>query len=382
MSAPSSRPVKSLDPPLNRIEPANTTRNRTRNRNRNRNRQPVQPQATDPLSHDSDASRQVLDTSLSSSNDHSRNGESSNQQDTDSEVHSSSQQTDPSPNNLPSWHAQGFSQYTGTASYYPHPQNGAAEAFPHGFFPSYNQYAGRPATNSAPYNPWTAFGDSNIVSDHPDAHSLAAIQASYYQAANYQAQIAANYQAQTAAYYSQHYPHGLNPSSYDRHTGYRQACQALYHQSHPYYSHQAPNPASSVFNPYAGTYGAAPYNSYVRPRRSLLDQSVFFLDSFGHSTISDQQTEALKQAISIAHRLVFSRSSLQILSRVLAGRSHYGCSGNAHIAATLDALVRSDGMLVVLDSETRRSGLVRIEDPSVLRVNVTVSVFHLSMDVS
>jgi hypothetical protein len=371
MSAPNSRPYKSLNPPITRTEPAKTTRNRTRNRNRNR--QPVQRQAIDAPSHDSNAIRQVPNTSLSSCNDHLQNGESSNPPDTDSEVPSSPHQTDPSPNNLPSWHAQGFSQHNHTASYYPHPQNGAAEAFPHGFFTSYNQYAGQPATNPAPYYPLTAFGDSNMVSHQPDAHSLAAIQASYYQAANYQAQAAASYQAQTAAYYSQHYPHGLNPSSYDRHTGYRQACEAPYHQSHPYYSHQAPNPASNVFNPYAGTYSAAPYNSYVRPRRSLLDQSVFFLDSFGHSTISDQQNEALKQAISVAHRLVFSKSSLEILSRVLAGYSHYGRSGNAHIAATLDALVRSDGMLVVLDSETRRSGLVRNEDPSVLRINVTVS---------
>jgi hypothetical protein len=320
MSVPSSRPNKSLNPPLTRTEPANTPRNRTRNRNRNRNRQPVQRQATDAASHDSNASRQVPDTSLSSSNDHLQNGESSNQPPTDSEVPSSPQQSEPSPNDLPSWHAQGFSQNTGTASYYPHPQNGAAEAFPHGFSTSYNQYAGQPGTNSAPYNPRTAFGDSNIVSDHPDAHSLAAIQASYYQAANYQAANyqAAYYQAQRAAYYSQAYPQGLNPSSYNRHAGYLQTCQALYNQSHPYYS-QAPNPASNHFHPYAGTYGAAPYNSYIRPRRGLLDQSVFFLDSFGHSTISDQQTEALKQSISIAHRLVFSRSSLQILSRILAG---------------------------------------------------------------
>jgi hypothetical protein len=368
MSAPSSRLHNSLNPPNNGTEPAKTTQNRTRNRHC----RPVQRLATDPLSHDSNASRQVPNTSLSFSNDHRQNGESSNQPDTDSEVPSSPQQTYPSRNNLPSWHAQGFSQYTGMAPYFPRPQNGAAELSSYGFYTSYNPYAGQPATNSAPYNPWTAFGDSNMVSGHPDPHSSAAIQASYYQAANYQAQTAANYQAQTAAYYSQHYPHGLNPSSYDRYTGYRQACEAVYHQSHPYYS-QAPNPASNQFNPYAGTYGAAPYNSYVRPRRSLLDQSVFFLDSFGHSTISDQQNEVLKQAISVAHRLVFSKSSLEILSRVLAGYSHYGRSGNAHIAATLDALVRSDGMLVVLDSEARRSGLVRNEDPSVLRVNVTVS---------
>ena len=366
MSVPSSRPHKSVNPPITSTEPAKPTRNRTRNRNRNR--QPVQRQATDAPSHDSNAIRQVPNTSLSSSNDHLQNGESSNPLDTDSKVPSSPHQTDPSPNNLPSWHAQGFSQHNHTASYYPHPQNGAAEAFPHGFLTSYNQYAGQPATNPAPY-PLTAFGDSNIVPDHPDPHSLAAIQASYYQAANYQA---AYYQAQRAAYYPQAYPQGFHPSSYDPHAAYRQACEALDIQSHPYYS-QAPNQASNHFNPYAGIYGAAPYNSYVRPRRSLLDQSVFFLDSFGHSTISDQQNEALKQAISVAHRLVFSKSSLEILSRVLAGYSHYGRSGNAHIAATLDALVRNDGMLVVLDSETRRSGLVRNEDPSVLRVNVTVS---------
>jgi hypothetical protein len=367
MSAPSSRPYKSLNPPITRTEPAKTTRNRTRNRNRNR--QPVQPQATDAPSHDSNAIRQVPNTSLSSSNDHLQNGESSNLPDTDSEVSSSPQQTDPSPNNLPSWHAQGFSQHNHTASYYPHPQSGAAEAFPHGFFTSYNQYAGQPATNPAPYYPLTAFGDPNMLSGHPDPHSSAAIQASYYQAANYQV---AYYQAQRAGYYPQPYPQGIHPSSYDPHPAYRQACETLYIQSHPYYS-QAPNPNSNSFNSYAGRFDAAPYNSYVRPRRSLLDQSVFFLDSFGHSAISDQQNEALKQAISVAHRLVFSKSSLEILSRVLAGYSHYGRSGNAHIAATLDTLVRSDGMLVVLDSETRRSGLVRNEDPSVLRVNVTVS---------
>jgi hypothetical protein len=375
MSAPSSRPYKSLNPPITHTEPAKTTRNRTRNRNRNR--EPVQRQAIDAPSHDSNAIRQVPNTSLSSSNDHLQNRESSNPPDTDSEVPSSPQQTDTSPNNLPSWHAQGFSQHNHTASYYPHPQNGAAEAFPHGFFTSYNQYAGQPATNPAPC-PLTAFGDPNMVSGHPDAHSLAAIQASYYQAANYQA---AYYQAQRAAYYPRPYPQGFHPSSYDPHPAYRQACEALYIQSHPYYS-QAPNAASNQFNPYAGTYGAAPYNSYVRPRRSLLDQSVFFLDSFGHSTISDQQNEALKQAISVAHRLVCSKSSLEILSRVLAGYSHYGRSGNAHIAATLDALVRNDGMLVVLDSETRRSGLVRSEDPSVLRVNVTVSNITIPKDVS
>jgi hypothetical protein len=260
MSAPSSRPYKSLNPPITRTEPAKTTRNRTRNRNRNR--QPVQRQATDAPSHDSNAIRQVPNTSLSSSNDHLQNGESSNPPDTDFEVPSSPQQTDPSPNNLPSWHAQGFSQHNHTASYYPHPQNGAAEAFPHGFFTSYNQYAGQPATNSAPYNPLTAFGDSNIVSGHRDAHSLAAIQASYYQAANYQA---AYYQAQRAAYYPRPYPQDFRPSSYDPHAGYLQTCQALYNRSHPnYYQafNPAPNQASNAFHPYFGTYAAAPYNSY------------------------------------------------------------------------------------------------------------------------
>ena len=369
MSAPSSRPHKSLNLPINRSEPVKTNRNRTQNRNRNC--QPVQRQATDAPSHHSKASRQVPSTSLSSPSDHLQNGESSNQPYAASEVSSNSSQSSLSASNLPSWHAQGFSQYTGTASYHPHPQNGAAAVSTYGGWSTYNPYAGQQATNSASYNPWAAYGHSNTVSDHPDPHSLAAIQASYYQAANYQA---AYYQAQRAAYYPQPYPQGFHSSSYDPHAAYRQACEAHYIQLHPYYS-QAPNPASNSFNPYAGTCSAsaAPYNSYVRSRRSLLDQSVFFLDSFGHSTISDQQNETLKQAISVAHRLVFSRSSLQILSRVLAGHSHYGRSGNAHTASILKALVDKDGMLVVLDSETLRSGLVRSEDPSVLRVNVTVS---------
>ena len=335
MSAPSSRPVKSLNPPNNHTEPAKTTRNRTRHRNRNR--RPVQRQATDPLSHDSNASCQVPNTSLSSSNDHLQNGESSNPPDTGSEVPSSPQQTDPSPNDLPSGHAQGFSQNTGTASYYPHPQNGAAGAFPPGFFTSYNPYAGQPATNTAPYNPWAAYGHANIVSGHPDAHSLAAIQASYYQAANHQ--------AQRAGYYPQLHPQIADPSSSAHHA---------YLQSHPYYSQ-----ASSF--------------SYVHSRPSLLAQGSFFFDSYGHSVIPEQQADTLKQAISIAHRLVFSRSSLQILSRVLLGRSRYRYNGNAHIAAILDALVRNDGMSVIVDRETRRSGLVLSEEPEVLRVNATVS---------
>ena len=335
MSAPNSRPYKSLNPPITRTEPAKTTQNRTRNRNRNR--QLVQRQAIDAPSHDSNAIRQVPNTSLSSSNDHRQNGESSNPPDTDSEVPSSPQQTDPSPNNLPSWHAQGFSQYTGTASYYPHPQHGAAEAFPHGFFTSYNQYAGQSAINSAPYNPWTAFGDSNMVSDQPDAQFLAMMQACYYQAANCQ--------AQRAVYYPQLHPQIPNPSSSAHHS---------YLQSHPYYSQ-------------------ASFNPDLHSRPSLLAQGFFYLDSYGHSIIPEQQAEALKQAISVAHRLVFSKSSLEILSRVLAGHSHYGRNGNPHIAATLDALVRSDGMSVIVDRETRRSGLVLSEEPSVLRVNATVS---------
>jgi len=128
--------------------------------------------------------------------------------------------------------------------------------------------------------------------------------------------------------------------------------------------------------------------SYLRRRPSLLEQRVFYWDDRGRSIIPDQQAEILVKAISIAHRLVFSQRSLQILSRILGGSSHYGPNGNGHgdarIASILELAVERDGRYVIVDRETRQSGLTLNNDPCVLRVNATVShtiVLRMSVDV-
>jgi len=94
------------------------------------------------------------------------------------------------------------------------------------------------------------------------------------------------------------------------------------------------------------------------------------------------------KAISIAHQLVFSQRSLQILSRILGGSSHYGRNGNGHgdarIASILELAVERDGRYVIVDRETRQSGLVLSGEPCVLRVNATVSqiiVLRSSVDI-
>lgn len=94
------------------------------------------------------------------------------------------------------------------------------------------------------------------------------------------------------------------------------------------------------------------------------------------------------KAISIAHRLVFSQRSLQILSGILGGSSHYGRNGNGHgdarIASIFELAVERDGRYVIVDRETRQSGLILNNDPCVLRVNATVShiiVLRMSVDI-
>jgi hypothetical protein len=351
MSVPSSRPHIFPNSSVNRTVPAKNARGRSRNRRRN------QRQTTDAPSHSSHASPQVPDTSSSCPNNHLQGRASSNQPYTVPESPSSRPQSHPSASNLPSWHAQGSSQLD------------AASTF--GFYGSYNPYAGFPAINPALYYPLATYGNTNIISDPPDAHSSAIDPSSSYQSANYQ--------AQREAYYSQSYAQSADPSSYAL-QAYQQTCNAISILSHPYYS-QVPNPAatqaSNPFHPHLGTFGTAPWNSYSRFRPSLLAQEVFFLDSFGYKLITDEQTKALQQAIVIAHHFVFSQKSLQILYHVLLGRSHYTNRRNLQIGSALDALAQSDGMSVVLDCVTRHCGWVRSEDPSVLRVNATVSGIKL-----
>ena len=398
ISVPRSRPHKAFNPPVNRTEPTNTARNRPRNRTRRC--QPVQRQATDPPARRPHASRS--DHRTSTSNDHPQNGESPHHPYAAPQVSSIPQPSDPLPDDLPSRPTLLWTSYPSRPPNHAIPNDDPAEAA------SYRHRIYGPAEPSATttllYNPNATFGDSNIVSNHPaevtsygygkygpaeprgtyvpynpnpfgnshivldnpNAGSSAIIPASSYQFANYQAQKDAAYQS----HQSQPYPYGLNP---------------FLHAHAPYHAHLQSQALSVQSQHY---HSQAQRASYLRRRPSLLEQRVFYWDDRGRSIIPDQQAEVLVKAISIAHQLVFSQRSLPILSRILGGSSHYGRNGNGHgdarIASILELAVERDGRYVIVDRETRQSGLVLSGEPCVLRVNATVSqiiVLRSSVDI-
>jgi hypothetical protein len=121
------------------------------------------------------------------------------------------------------------------------------------------------------------------------------------------------------------------------------------------------------------------------PSRGLLDQRIFYLDQIGSTRLKDQHATVLIDAVAIAHRLIFSPKSLQILYSSLHRafesemlfRKGWKVDYQPHIAPALLAFAVKDGMYVILDRTTHQDGYVRIGEPRGLRVSATVSVIRL-----
>jgi hypothetical protein len=121
------------------------------------------------------------------------------------------------------------------------------------------------------------------------------------------------------------------------------------------------------------------------PSRGLLDQRVFYLDQIGSTRLKDQHATVVIDAVAIAHRLIFSPKSLQILYSSLHRafesemlfRKGWKVDYQPHIAPALLAFAVKDGMYVILDRTTHQDGYVRIGEPRGLRVSATVSVIRI-----
>ena len=126
---------------------------------------------------------------------------------------------------------------------------------------------------------------------------------------------------------------------------------------------------------------------YERPSPGLLDQRVFYFDQIGSERLEGPQVSVLVDAIAIAHRLIFSPRSLQILydslHRALESemmfRKGWKVGFNPFIAPNLHAFAVKDDMHVMLDRRTHQDGYVRIGEPRGLRISATVSVVGVSV---
>ena len=122
------------------------------------------------------------------------------------------------------------------------------------------------------------------------------------------------------------------------------------------------------------------------PSRGLLAQRVFFLDLIGSTRLKDPHATVLLDAVAIAHRLIFSPKSLQILYSSLHRayesemlfRKALKVGFNPHIAPALLTFAVKDDMYVILDRMTHQDGYVRIGEPRGLRVSATVSHVRIS----
>jgi hypothetical protein len=122
-------------------------------------------------------------------------------------------------------------------------------------------------------------------------------------------------------------------------------------------------------------------DEFEKPSPGLLDQRVFFFDQTGSERLEGQQTSVLIDAIAIAHRLIFSPKSLQILYSSLhlvfesemMWRKGWNVGYQPHIAPALLAFAVKDGMYLILDRKTHQGGYVRIGEPRGLRISATVS---------
>jgi len=122
------------------------------------------------------------------------------------------------------------------------------------------------------------------------------------------------------------------------------------------------------------------------PSRGLLAQRVFYLDQIGSTRLKDPHATVLLDAVAIAHRLIFSPKSLQILYSSLHRayesemlfRKGLKVGFQPHIAPALLTFAVKDGMYVILDRLTHQDGYVRIGEPRGLRVSATVSHVRIS----
>jgi hypothetical protein len=173
------------------------------------------------------------------------------------------------------------------------------------------------------------------------------------------------------SHYSQSCPPDVEPPSHNSYA-YPQASGPWWNSSHVYPRPPvlATIPSSYPTYRHLGTSIAAHHDPYARSR--ILDQKVFFNDR-AECELSEAQASTLKFVIEVAHRFVFSEKSLRILHRKLDGLVSFQDRANHHVPQALNALAQSDGMSVVIDDMTFFAGLVRDDDPSVLRVNATVS---------
>jgi hypothetical protein len=111
-------------------------------------------------------------------------------------------------------------------------------------------------------------------------------------------------------------------------------------------------------------------NAHLVP--GLLGQTIFPYSRLDYRPLASQEADFLKRAIRIAHRLVFSAKSIDVLHFIMSGGTRKDPNRTPELVSYLSALTQNDGLSVVIDCESMQVGFVTGREPRILRISATV----------
>jgi len=159
-------------------------------------------------------------------------------------------------------------------------------------------------------------------------------------------------------------------------------------------THSSGGTSAASFDPYGqfGPKSSATGTSLLRPQRhiqptypiphlpnahlvpGLLGQTRFFSYSrLDYRPLAIQEADFLKRAIRIAHRLVFSAKSIDVLHYIISKGPKKNPNRTPELVSYFSALAQNDGMSVILDCAWTQAGFISERNPRVLRISATVS---------
>ena len=159
-------------------------------------------------------------------------------------------------------------------------------------------------------------------------------------------------------------------------------------------THSSGGTSAASFDPYGqfGPKSSATGLSSLRPQRhsqpispvphlpnahlvpGLLAQRIFTYSRLDYRPLASQEADFLKRAIRIAHRLVFSAKSIDVLHYIISGGSRKDPNRTPELVSYFSALAQNDGMSVILDCEWIQAGFINALHPRMLRISATVSL--------
>jgi hypothetical protein len=157
-------------------------------------------------------------------------------------------------------------------------------------------------------------------------------------------------------------------------------------------THSSGGTSAASFDPYGqfGPKSSATGPSSLRPQRhiqpiypiphlpnahlvpGLLGQTIFPYSRLDYRPLASQEADFLRRAIRIAHRLVFSAKSIDVLHFIISGGTRKTPIRTPELALYFSALAQNDGLSVVIDCESMQAGFVTGREPRILRISATV----------